>query len=183
MIFACELNTENLIGVRIKLRQTQPNVSFFACANIQFQKPWKSFNYLCTPCPIHQALLFEFGKIHWILFFSVFSVYFFFSPNRSKSFLFQTLLSDFKCMYDMYVWVFVSVLPFVVFFLLKHEYKLSCHVISLSVRHSNKMDVCIVILKEINKKETQSTHKKNYNAQIHNKWYWTLIWKLETLRW
>lgn len=87
MIFACELNTENLIGVRIKPRQTQPNVSFFACANIQFRKPWKSFNYLCTPCPIHQALLFQFGKIHWILFFSVFSVYFSLSQLRQIIFI------------------------------------------------------------------------------------------------
>lgn len=87
MIFACELNPENLIGVRIKPRQTQPNVSFFACANIQFRKPWKSFNYLCTPCPIHQALLFQFGKIHWILFFfGVFCLFFSSLPIAANHF-------------------------------------------------------------------------------------------------
>lgn len=88
MIFACELNPENLIGVRIKPRQTQSNVSFFACANIQFRKPWKSFNYLCTPCPIHQALLFQFGKIHWILSFFRFFLSIFFLLSQLRQIIF-----------------------------------------------------------------------------------------------
>lgn len=80
----------------------------------------------------------------------------------SQSFLFWIFLYDFSCFSS-----FLTLLPHSSFlarhiyvFVLEHEFELSCHVISLSVRHSNKMDVCIVFQMWTHRK------KKPYTQQI-----------------
>lgn len=171
MIFACELNTENLIGTR-PARANATNVSFFA-SRTQFQNH-ENHLIMYMPCPIQQALrahccfVLEKAKRIFSVFFSVFFFSFFFDCCKSFFYSDEHFFMTFSVCAVLFC-VFVSVLPFVVFFVLIHEYRLSCHVISLSVRHSNKMNVCIVIFwKKKKKQNTINTQKITTHKYITN---------------
>lgn len=118
------------------------------------------------------------GRVGKIRFFfpSLTIILLFFSPGYSEQFLyyfscFSSFLTRFTFAYIAFHSSFLSRSSHFVRCSLEYEFELSCHVISLSVRHSNKMDVCIVIP---NVKTYRPTHEKRRKKNhTHSKLHWT----------
>lgn len=127
MIFACELNTENLIGAR-PARANATNVSFFA-SRTQFQSHENHLIMYALPNPAStwRSLLFRFGKnpnvffLFFCVFFSSISIAANYFYSDEHFFMTFSECAVFFC-------VFVSVLPFVVF--LFSNMNTDCHVMS-----------------------------------------------------
>lgn len=159
-IFACELKPKSnwcspsanaiLSHRNHEIIQLYASLVKWSNRMVFFFLVWNIFSVPCAVVTVgsrKNPILFSLLTIIFVLLFSS---------------ILNVFLYDFSCFYSF----LLTILPHsssLRFCIHEHEFELSCHVISLSVRHSNKMDV-LHCIRNVN------TTKKNYT---HSKLHWT----------